>query len=185
MKNCGKRFHQEIGKFRFLNEIIKVVSPKVRPNFDFSVKTLLGSFRRSCLSGNKFQRIVQWFCCPQYLGAHTTEKVKKKCIEILYSWTLGLKHETKILEAYSMLKRQAIVKEDPVHVEKVSYFAMHFMKRKVLSAWVRKAEWLLLCMMVMKKMNNTANQETQTCGSSLPASSVLRPKPNISWRVCA
>ena len=29
VKNCGKRFHQEIGKFRFLNEMIKVVSPKV------------------------------------------------------------------------------------------------------------------------------------------------------------
>lgn len=33
MKNCGKRFHNEVGKFRFLNELIKVVSPKVgRPN---------------------------------------------------------------------------------------------------------------------------------------------------------
>lgn len=30
MKNCGKRFHNEVGKFRFLNELIKVVSPKVR-----------------------------------------------------------------------------------------------------------------------------------------------------------
>ena len=30
MKNCGKRFHSEVGKFRFLNELIKVVSPKVR-----------------------------------------------------------------------------------------------------------------------------------------------------------
>lgn len=29
MKNCGKRFHNEVGKFRFLNELIKVVSPKV------------------------------------------------------------------------------------------------------------------------------------------------------------
>uniref|UniRef100_A0A8C8SBY7 Golgi associated, gamma adaptin ear containing, ARF binding protein 1 n=1 Tax=Pelusios castaneus TaxID=367368 RepID=A0A8C8SBY7_9SAUR len=28
MKNCGKRFHDEVGKFRFLNELIKVVSPK-------------------------------------------------------------------------------------------------------------------------------------------------------------
>ncbi|MBN3311249.1 GGA1 protein, partial [Amia calva] len=28
MKNCGKRFHSEVGKFRFLNELIKVVSPK-------------------------------------------------------------------------------------------------------------------------------------------------------------
>lgn len=33
MKNCGKRFHSEVGKFRFLNELIKVVSPKVgRPS---------------------------------------------------------------------------------------------------------------------------------------------------------
>lgn len=30
MKNCGKKFHNEVGKFRFLNELIKVVSPKVR-----------------------------------------------------------------------------------------------------------------------------------------------------------
>ena len=29
MKHCGRRFHQEVGKFRFLNEIIKVISPKV------------------------------------------------------------------------------------------------------------------------------------------------------------
>ena len=29
VKNCGRRFHQEVGKFRFLNEMIKVVSPKV------------------------------------------------------------------------------------------------------------------------------------------------------------
>ncbi|XP_074864826.1 ADP-ribosylation factor-binding protein GGA1 isoform X3 [Carettochelys insculpta] len=28
MKNCGERFHDEVGKFRFLNELIKVVSPK-------------------------------------------------------------------------------------------------------------------------------------------------------------
>ncbi|XP_059902930.1 ADP-ribosylation factor-binding protein GGA3-like [Gadus macrocephalus] len=28
MKNCGGRFHNEVGKFRFLNELIKVVSPK-------------------------------------------------------------------------------------------------------------------------------------------------------------
>ncbi|XP_064423613.1 ADP-ribosylation factor-binding protein GGA3 isoform X2 [Latimeria chalumnae] len=28
MKNCGRRFHNEVAKFRFLNELIKVVSPK-------------------------------------------------------------------------------------------------------------------------------------------------------------
>ncbi|XP_064594749.1 ADP-ribosylation factor-binding protein GGA1-like isoform X2 [Liolophura sinensis] len=81
VKNCGRRFHQEVGKFRFLNEMIKVVSPK-------------------------------------YLADRTTEKVKKRCIELIYSWTKGLPHETKILEAYQMLKNQGIVKVDPTHVDK-------------------------------------------------------------------
>ncbi|XP_073419084.1 ADP-ribosylation factor-binding protein GGA1 isoform X1 [Dendrobates tinctorius] len=76
MKNCGKRFHNEVGKFRFLNELIKVVSPK-------------------------------------YLGTRSPEKVKLKILELLYSWTLGLPSEVKIAEAYQMLKKQGIVKEDP------------------------------------------------------------------------
>ena len=29
VKNCGQRFHQELGKFRFLNELIRMISPKV------------------------------------------------------------------------------------------------------------------------------------------------------------
>ena len=29
VKNCGQRFHQELGKFKFLNEIIRMLSPKV------------------------------------------------------------------------------------------------------------------------------------------------------------
>lgn len=29
MNNCGERFHSEMAKFRFLNELIKVLSPKV------------------------------------------------------------------------------------------------------------------------------------------------------------
>lgn len=81
VKNCGRRFHAEIGKFRFLNEIIKVVSPK-------------------------------------YLGTRTSEKVKKRCIELMYSWSKGLSHENKINEAYAMLKTQGIVKEDPVYIDK-------------------------------------------------------------------
>ncbi|XP_064406419.1 ADP-ribosylation factor-binding protein GGA1-like [Halichondria panicea] len=28
VKNCGQRFHQEMGKFRFLNELIRMISPK-------------------------------------------------------------------------------------------------------------------------------------------------------------
>ncbi|XP_071075158.1 ADP-ribosylation factor-binding protein GGA1 isoform X4 [Dasypus novemcinctus] len=76
MKTCGKRFHDEVGKFRFLNELIKVVSPK-------------------------------------YLGSRTSEKVKNKILELLYSWTVGLPEEVKIAEAYQMLKKQGIVKSDP------------------------------------------------------------------------
>ncbi|KAK2919365.1 ADP-ribosylation factor-binding protein GGA1-like [Channa argus] len=77
MQNCGKRFHSEVGKFRFLNELIKVVSPK-------------------------------------YLGARAPEPVKKKVLEIMYSWTVRLPDETKIAEAYQMLKKQGIVKQDPI-----------------------------------------------------------------------
>ncbi|KAM5288695.1 ADP-ribosylation factor-binding protein GGA1 isoform 5-T5 [Ctenodactylus gundi] len=76
MNSCGKRFHDEVGKFRFLNELIKVVSPK-------------------------------------YLGSRTSEKVKTKILELLYSWTVGLPEEVKIAEAYQMLKKQGIVKADP------------------------------------------------------------------------
>ncbi|XP_021071832.1 ADP-ribosylation factor-binding protein GGA1 [Mus pahari] len=76
MKSCGKRFHDEVGKFRFLNELIKVVSPK-------------------------------------YLGSRTSEKVRSKILELLYSWTVGLPEEVKIAEAYQMLKKQGIVKSDP------------------------------------------------------------------------
>ncbi|KAM4603826.1 ADP-ribosylation factor-binding protein GGA1-like isoform 2-T2 [Polymixia lowei] len=77
MKNCGKRFHTEVGKFRFLNELIKVVSPK-------------------------------------YLGSRAPEPVKKKVLEMMYSWMVGLPDETKIADAYQMLKKQGIVKQDPV-----------------------------------------------------------------------
>uniref|UniRef100_UPI003AAC6D1B ADP-ribosylation factor-binding protein GGA2-like n=1 Tax=Centroberyx gerrardi TaxID=166262 RepID=UPI003AAC6D1B len=76
MNNCGKRFHSEAAKFRFLNELIKVLTPK-------------------------------------YLGQWTPQKVKDRVTEVLYSWTLWLKEEPKIQEAYRMLKKQGVVKKDP------------------------------------------------------------------------
>uniref|UniRef100_A0A3B4WYZ2 ADP-ribosylation factor-binding protein GGA3-like n=1 Tax=Seriola lalandi dorsalis TaxID=1841481 RepID=A0A3B4WYZ2_SERLL len=76
MNNCGKRFHSEAAKFRFLNELIKLITPK-------------------------------------YFGAWTPQRVKDRVIEVLYGWTLWLKDEPKIQEAYSMLKKQGIVKKDP------------------------------------------------------------------------
>uniref|UniRef100_H3CS43 Golgi-associated, gamma adaptin ear containing, ARF binding protein 2 n=1 Tax=Tetraodon nigroviridis TaxID=99883 RepID=H3CS43_TETNG len=76
MNNCGKRFQTEVAKFRFLNELIKVLSPK-------------------------------------YFGAWTPQAVKDRVTEVLYGWTLWLKDQPKIKEAYSMLKKQGIVEEDP------------------------------------------------------------------------
>ncbi|KAG7164898.1 ADP-ribosylation factor-binding protein GGA1-like [Homarus americanus] len=79
VNNCGTTFHTEIGKFRFLNEMIKLVSPK-------------------------------------YLGNHTHTLVKTKVVELLYTWTIDLKAEPKILEAYNMLKKQGVVKDDPQYI---------------------------------------------------------------------
>lgn len=73
MKKCGSCFHAEVGKFRFLNELIKLVSPK-------------------------------------YLGSHTPEPVRKRVLELMQSWTVQYPRETKIKEAYDMLKKQGVVK---------------------------------------------------------------------------
>lgn len=102
MKNCGKRFHSEVGKFRFLNELIKVVSPKVgRPN---------GSLRaRPRLTGVCFRfalRVANVVISCQYLGSRSPEAVKKKVLELIYSWTVALPDEAKISDAYQMLKKQ-------------------------------------------------------------------------------
>ncbi|XP_037363316.1 ADP-ribosylation factor-binding protein GGA2 isoform X2 [Talpa occidentalis] len=76
VSHCGEKFHSEVAKFRFLNELIKVLSPK-------------------------------------YLGSWTTEKVKGRVIEILFSWTVWFPEDIKIRDAYQMLKKQGIIKQDP------------------------------------------------------------------------
>ncbi|NXB62718.1 GGA2 protein, partial [Struthidea cinerea] len=76
VNNCGDRFHCEMAKFRFLNELIKVLSPK-------------------------------------YYGIWSSEKVKSRVTEVIFSWTVWFPQEVKIQDAYQMLKKQGIVKEDP------------------------------------------------------------------------
>ncbi|CAF4170094.1 unnamed protein product, partial [Rotaria magnacalcarata] len=105
VQSCGRRFHQEIGKFRFLNEMIKLVSPK-------------------------------------YLANHTSEKVKKKVIELLYSWTQSLPSETKINEAYQMLKRQSIITEDPIYVNKSSTTVLPQKTKSIFDADEEKSKTL-------------------------------------------
>lgn len=56
----------------------------------------------------------------KYFGYKTSDKVKKKVKEILYSWTQGLPDEPKIKEAYEMLRRQNIIQEDPIYVDQLS-----------------------------------------------------------------
>ncbi|XP_044836449.1 ADP-ribosylation factor-binding protein GGA2 isoform X2 [Mauremys mutica] len=80
VNNCGERFHNEVAKFRFLNELIKVLSPK-------------------------------------YLGTWSTEKVKSRVIEIMFSWTVWFPQEVKIRDAYQMLKKQGVIKQDPKLLE--------------------------------------------------------------------
>jgi len=49
----------------------------------------------------------------------TTQRVKDRCIELLYNWSEVLEYEPKIKEAYQMLRRQGIVKHDPVTHDRV------------------------------------------------------------------
>ncbi|XP_069056230.1 ADP-ribosylation factor-binding protein GGA3 isoform X2 [Pleurodeles waltl] len=60
-----------------------------------------------------YQQLVE-VSRSQYLGDRVSEKVKSKVVELLYSWTLALPEESKIKDAYQMLKRQGIVHSDPV-----------------------------------------------------------------------
>lgn len=100
MKNCGKRFHSEVGKFRFLNELIKVVSPKVRLTRPDVFVLFIVHFSAVCNFALVLNALIQ------YLGSRSPEPVKKKVLELIYSWTLGLPDEAKISDAYQMLKKQ-------------------------------------------------------------------------------
>jgi len=55
------------------------------------------------------------------MGNQVSDRVRLKCIELLYGWSQLLSHEPKVKEAYQMLKKQGIIKYDPVHVDKVGH----------------------------------------------------------------
>lgn len=79
MENCGPRFRQEVGKFKFLNELIKLVSKK-------------------------------------HMGDVTPKELQTKILDILFTWTSKYPKETKIKEAYDMLKTQGIVHQPTKNV---------------------------------------------------------------------
>ncbi|XP_056673143.1 ADP-ribosylation factor-binding protein GGA3 isoform X4 [Monodelphis domestica] len=68
------------------------------------------------LLAHKIQSPQEWEAIQAltYLGDRISEKVKTKVIELLYSWTVALPEESKIKDAYQMLKRQGIVQSDPL-----------------------------------------------------------------------
>ena len=65
------------------------------------------------------------FALLQYMGSQMSDRVRLKCIELLYGWSQVLSHEPKVKEAYQMMKRQGIIKYDPVHIDKVGILC-HF-----------------------------------------------------------
>ena len=52
VKNCGQRFHAELGKFRFLNEVIRMLSPKVCAVHEHSSKWSFRSGWQLCIIVN-------------------------------------------------------------------------------------------------------------------------------------
>ncbi|KAF7384823.1 hypothetical protein HZH68_014435 [Vespula germanica] len=79
MRKCGPNFHAEVGKFRFLNEMIRLVSPK-------------------------------------YLGNKTPIAVRQKVLHLLFFWSKEYPRESKIKEAYEMLRKQGVIEEDSVPI---------------------------------------------------------------------
>ena len=72
MKNCGQRFHQELGKFRFLNELIRMISPKVgRVTQDMAI----GAFTRFSLPQGMSYQGVLLVLLILYRAVHVTLRV--------------------------------------------------------------------------------------------------------------
>ena len=47
--------------------------------------------------------------------------IKLKVIELLYLWTKEIPQETKVLEAYEMLKAQGLISSDPDYVKQAVF----------------------------------------------------------------
>uniref|UniRef100_A0A1I7ZAM1 VHS domain-containing protein n=1 Tax=Steinernema glaseri TaxID=37863 RepID=A0A1I7ZAM1_9BILA len=77
VRNCGQRVWNEVAKFRFLNQFVRLLSPK-------------------------------------YMGLETSDTVKNRAIELLFTWKNSMRHLGKIEEVYALLKDQGVIQEDPV-----------------------------------------------------------------------
>ncbi|KAM8825219.1 ADP-ribosylation factor-binding protein GGA3 [Synchiropus picturatus] len=140
MKNCGRRFHNEVAKYRFLNELIKIVSPKyMGDSAPEKVKTkiveMLYSWTVAFPNETKISKAYQSLrmqglvkCDPELPLDRTlipspptrpkhpvfdNEDMGKLLAELLRS-----KNPEDLQEANRLIK--SMVKEDEVRVQKVS-----------------------------------------------------------------
>ncbi|KAK0397657.1 hypothetical protein QR680_002206 [Steinernema hermaphroditum] len=77
VRSCGQRVWNEIAKFRFLNQLVRLLSPK-------------------------------------YMGLETSDAVRNRAIELLFTWKNSMRHLGKIEEVYALLKEQGVIQSDPV-----------------------------------------------------------------------
>eukprot|EP00066_Takifugu_rubripes_P021401 XP_011610667.1 PREDICTED: ADP-ribosylation factor-binding protein GGA3-like [Takifugu rubripes] len=140
MKNCGRRFHNEVGKFRFLNELVKVISPKylgdkVSERVKLKVITMLHSWTVSLPDEAKISEAYRMLKLqgvvladpevpldaalvpppspPSINPVFSDEKKSKRLAELLKS-----KKPEDLQEANRFIK--TMVKEDEVRMQKAS-----------------------------------------------------------------
>uniref|UniRef100_A0AAY5KKF2 Golgi associated, gamma adaptin ear containing, ARF binding protein 3b n=1 Tax=Esox lucius TaxID=8010 RepID=A0AAY5KKF2_ESOLU len=109
MKNCGRRFHNEIGKYRFLNELIKVVSPKyMGDGVPEKVKTKI------------IELLYSWTVAfPNEAKINEAYQTLRRQGKIfLLAELLRSKNPEDLQEANRLIKN--MVKEDDVRVQKVT-----------------------------------------------------------------
>jgi len=82
VREGGNGIHKHIAMYKFLNDCIRVLSPK-------------------------------------YLGKRTTTKVKHRVTELLFCWAEAMPHHVKLRDAYTMLKRNGIIKMDPKYNDRI------------------------------------------------------------------
>uniref|UniRef100_A0A671RKH2 ADP-ribosylation factor-binding protein GGA3-like n=1 Tax=Sinocyclocheilus anshuiensis TaxID=1608454 RepID=A0A671RKH2_9TELE len=116
MKNCGQRFHNEIARYRFLNELIKVVSPKY-----------MGDSVSEKVKNKIIEMLYSWTVAfpdeAKIADAYQTLKrqgeiLRTNFLESLLAELLRSKNPEDLQEANRLIKN--MVKEDEARVQKMA-----------------------------------------------------------------
>uniref|UniRef100_A0A8C2JVJ4 Golgi associated, gamma adaptin ear containing, ARF binding protein 3b n=1 Tax=Cyprinus carpio TaxID=7962 RepID=A0A8C2JVJ4_CYPCA len=124
MKNCGRRFHNEISRYRFLNELIKVVSPKymgdsVSDKVKNKIIEMLYSwtvvFPNEAKIADAYQTLKRQ---GEMLRENFLLSVMSGCLINLLAELLRSKNPEDLQEANRLIKN--MVKEDEARVQKIA-----------------------------------------------------------------